>query len=66
MPSLQTPAKKKKYDDIFDEDALQSLAKMEFEVESVTNKDEDQNELFAPAAYHTTDAVGSKPKKNVE
>lgn len=39
---------------------------MEFEVESVTNKDEDQNELFAPAAYHTTDAVGSKPKKNVE
>lgn len=66
VPSLQTPAKKKKYDDIFDEDALQSLAKMEFEVESITDKDEDENELFVQAAYHTTDAAGSRPKKNVE
>ena len=65
-PSLQTPTKKKKYGDIFDEDALQSMAKMEFEDESDAHKDEDQSELAVAAAYHTTDVAGSKQKRAVE
>ena len=65
-PSLQTPTKKKKYGDIFDEDALQSMAKMEFEDESDADRDGDQSELAVAAAYHTTDVAGSQQQRALE